>query len=226
MSDLPPKTITLLTVNPTEDEKKTLAKMAAKMKWLEAKLERTNLPCDKMAVDAWMMECLQCASRIKTAHAIRFLDERLGEEKMGVFFTYKDMGEAIEAHCQAKGIGSIYIDGDVTTGRQEMIDRAANPDDMTAQVAVLSMGTCSAGVTLSPGVKRLLLAALPWTPAELDQASDRIHRLGATGPCEIYYLVARGSFDEQMLRILEKKRTRNASVLETELFRFDAREDF
>ena len=79
---------------------------------------------------------------------------------------------------------------------------------------MLSLTACGAGITLAPGVAVVVLPEMPWTPAMAVQAEDRAHRIGATRPVECFYLLARGSFDEDVFAMLERKAERNASVLD------------
>jgi SNF2 family DNA or RNA helicase len=46
-----------------------------------------------------------------------------------------------------------------------------------------------------------------WTPALEEQAEARLHRLGQVNPVNAYYLLAEGTIDERMNRLIEKKRS-------------------
>jgi SNF2 family DNA or RNA helicase len=45
-----------------------------------------------------------------------------------------------------------------------------------------------------------------WNPAVEDQANDRAHRIGQVRPVTVYRLLARGTVEEAVLRLQEKKR--------------------
>lgn len=53
---------------------------------------------------------------------------------------------------------------------------------------------------------RAIFVDLPWTPADLQQAEDRIHRLGQTNPCLYTYLVADHQLDRWLVGLLGRKK--------------------
>ncbi|MCP4661797.1 MAG: SWF/SNF helicase family protein, partial [bacterium] len=53
-----------------------------------------------------------------------------------------------------------------------------------------------------------------WNPAVEDQASDRAHRIGQTRPVTVYRLITRGTVEEEILDLQERKRCLVAGVLE------------
>ena len=46
---------------------------------------------------------------------------------------------------------------------------------------------------------------LAWTPAWMDQASDRIHRIGQENAVNIYYLIGDGTFEEYVHNVVLEK---------------------
>jgi hypothetical protein len=47
----------------------------------------------------------------------------------------------------------------------------------------------------------------------MEQAEDRVHRIGQTHNVDLHYLVARGSIDEMMFAILNKKKRETSLIL-------------
>ena len=70
--------------------------------------------------------------------------------------------------------------------------------------ALCSLKAMGLGITLSAADIGYLLD-LPWTPMEKIQAEDRLHRLSQPNAVEIIHLLAKGTIDEHMLSVLEKK---------------------
>ena len=63
----------------------------------------------------------------------------------------------------------------------------------------------STGITLTSASYMILLDS-PWTPSEIDQATDRIHRIGTTKPVVIYNLIASNTVDERIKYLVDTKR--------------------
>jgi SNF2 family DNA or RNA helicase len=50
-----------------------------------------------------------------------------------------------------------------------------------------------------------MMTELPWTPALLQQAEDRIHRIGQKNACNVYYLLGQNTIDEDIAKLLDSK---------------------
>ena len=61
------------------------------------------------------------------------------------------------------------------------------------------------GLTLTRA-SNVAFLELDWTPAKHDQAEDRCHRIGQQDSVNAWYLLAAGTIDETMARLLERKR--------------------
>jgi len=61
----------------------------------------------------------------------------------------------------------------------------------------------------------VVLVAPWWSPAVEQQAADRVHRIGQTRPVFVYRLIARGTVEEKILRLQERKRRLVARIVTT-----------
>lgn len=133
------------------------------------------------------------------AWAREFLDA--SDEKLVVFAYHREVHEAIYQALQ-NDYGAVLIAPG--TDYTEAVRRFQEDHDV--RVAVCSLRAGSTGVTLT-AASHMLLVELDWTPAQLEQAEARIHRIGQPRPCTYRYLVVRGTVDDDMLSTLELKRS-------------------
>jgi SWI/SNF-related matrix-associated actin-dependent regulator 1 of chromatin subfamily A len=105
----------------------------------------------------------------------------------------------------AKKFGSkaVLINGSVTgTKREASIRRFIN----NKKVPLLLGNWIAAGVGLNLQVANNVAGLdFPWTPGDLVQAEDRIHRIGQTKQCIIHYLIALNTIEEKKLTVLRRK---------------------
>ena len=56
---------------------------------------------------------------------------------------------------------------------------------------------------------------LPWTPGEMRQCEDRVHRIGQTAArVTVWMLYAKGSIHEKMATVLDEKQSTATAVLD------------
>ena len=55
--------------------------------------------------------------------------------------------------------------------------------------------------------QNICFVELPWTPADLDQTTSRLHRIGQRGSVEATYLLAEGTIDETVFDLIGLKRS-------------------
>lgn len=82
-----------------------------------------------------------------------------------------------------------------------------------ARAGVLSVAAFGAGVTLTRA-RESVFAELGFTPGDLTQAEDRIHRVGQTQSTSITYLVCQGSTDDRLWRMLTDKSCQTGRALD------------
>ena len=70
--------------------------------------------------------------------------------------------------------------------------------------AVLSIMACGTGLTLTAS-SNVIFAELFWTPGQLVQAEDRVHRFGQKNCCNIKYLLAKDTSDDVLWPMVNRK---------------------
>lgn len=88
---------------------------------------------------------------------------------------------------------------------EEMKVRFQNEHVSGAPAIVLSIQAAKTGHTLT-AAQNICFVELPWTPADLDQTTARLHRIGQQGSVEATYLLCEGTVDEQVYDLLGRKR--------------------
>jgi SWI/SNF-related matrix-associated actin-dependent regulator 1 of chromatin subfamily A len=125
-----------------------------------------------------------------------------------VFCYHQSMMDSI---CTALKCSFIRIDGATPQEkRQDMVDKFQSGG---AQVAVLSLLAASTGLTLT-ATSLVLFAELYFVPGTILQAEDRVHRVGQTKVCDIRYIIAEGSLDDYIFKMLYQKLQTLDSVLD------------
>lgn len=147
------------------------------------------------------------ASKVKGI--ITHVKEILEEAPGGVFVVaeHKDTIDAIMA-------GLSKYNPVAVRGGQSDKQKSDNVDDFcdgTSRVMVGQITAAGVGLTLHGGGlnHRVIIAQLPWTPADLRQAEDRLHRIGQTNDVEVEVCMAaiegRWTIDERLWGQLEAK---------------------
>ena len=149
----------------------------------------------------------------KVAAACEWIDGALAQdEKLLVFGHHSDVLDGIEAHLRKKKIGYVRLDGSTPAQqRQDLVDRFQG--DESVRVFLGSMSAAGQGLTLT-AASQVLIVEQSWTPAEMDQAEGRAHRIGQTDTVMVTHLIAIGSIDEPVLELITTKRQTAAQAVD------------
>lgn len=130
-------------------------------------------------------------------HISEFLDSG---EKLLVFGWFIDtQTDLTEAFPQA--VHALGKDSD--KARATAIDKFQNDPD--CQLMIASLKVLGIGVNLT-AASHVAFVELGWTPADHDQAEDRVHRIGQTMPVNPYYYVGLDTIEEDIIEIIDNKR--------------------
>lgn len=119
-----------------------------------------------------------------------------------VWVHHQPVMEALVNAVPADLAGVGFIDGGTPEHkRQPMADKLQN-----GEIGVLfcSIGAAGFGITLTKSSDAIFVET-DWTPANISQAEDRIHRIGQTETCIITTLMAVNTLDPHMRAILRNK---------------------
>ncbi|MGA1076829.1 MAG: DEAD/DEAH box helicase, partial [Ilumatobacteraceae bacterium] len=149
------------------------------------------------------------AGEAKVRGAVEHVKELLDEQPGGVFVVaeHRDVIDALVIGL-AKYNPGVVQGGMSDTAKQAAVDAFC---DGSSRVLVGQITAAGVGLTLHGGGinHRVVVVQLPWTPAELKQAEDRLHRIGQTNDVEVEVLLAhidgRWTIDERLWSVLEDK---------------------
>ena len=135
-----------------------------------------------------------------------------GGHRVLVFSQFVEMLTLIRRALEADGVKYEYLDGS-TQDRQARVD--SFNEDTSFNVFLVSLKAGGTGLNLT-GADTVVHFDPWWNPAVEDQATDRAHRIGQTKVVTVYRLIARGTVEEKILQLSEKKRELMSTVLTTD----------
>ncbi|XP_038077029.1 SWI/SNF-related matrix-associated actin-dependent regulator of chromatin subfamily A-like protein 1 [Patiria miniata] len=131
------------------------------------------------------------------------LDLLEADHKFLIFAHHQSVLDALCIAISQKKYDYIRIDGSTSAAhRKAHCDRFQ--EEKTCRVAVLSITAANAGLTLT-AASMVVFAELFWNPGILVQAEDRVHRIGQQDATNIRYLIAKGTADDYIWPLVQKK---------------------
>ena len=158
----------------------------------------------------------QASARIAgRSEKIELLDELLAtvlSEDGGVlvFTQYVAMARLLEAHWAATGVPHQFLHGGTPVRERERMVAAFQAGEVP--VFLLSLKAGGTGLNLTRA-DHVIHVDRWWNPAVEDQATDRAHRIGQTRPVQVHRLVTRGTIEEAVGELLNRKRALAEAVL-------------
>lgn len=130
------------------------------------------------------------------------LEELLGAtgDNVLVFYNYKhDRDRILERFPEAR----------VLEGPKDIEDWNAGE----IRIMLCHPASAAYGINLQQGGHTVAWFGLPWSLELHEQANARLHRQGQEYPVMVHYIVASGTLDERVLRVLQQKDAVQASLL-------------
>lgn len=134
------------------------------------------------------------------AAALNDLFERDPLEKVLVFSEFLDSLEALQIHLQGEGIAVHRFDGSVKPA-----DRQNQLAEFWARGQVLLLSEAGSEGQNLQRARIVVNFDLPWNPMRLEQRIGRVHRIGQKRPVKVLNFVAKGTIEERLIDILQKR---------------------
>ncbi|MEH6945191.1 SNF2 helicase associated domain-containing protein [Bacillus sp. JJ722] len=217
LDELPDKIESIETVELLPEQKKLYTAYLAKLRHDTLKhLDRDTLRKNKIRILAGLTRLRQICchpalfvdgyngSSSKFEQLLRIVEESsLSGRRVLIFSQFTKMLELIKQELAMRGLPYFYLDGQ--TAAEERVKMCTRFNKGEHDFFLISLKAGGNGLNLT-GADTVILYDLWWNPAVEEQATDRAHRLGQQNNVQVIKLVARGTIEEKMNELQEKKR--------------------
>lgn len=142
-------------------------------------------------------------AKYKLKDASGFIEDRLEEDKVVVFFYHKDVCKFLKE--KFKKYNPLVIDGSVPAKkRMELVDQfMANKEN---RIFLGQMEASGEGIDgLQHASSTCIFVEPSWLPKDMDQCISRLERMGQTQIVNAYILTIKDTIEAKMMRLLEWK---------------------
>ena len=134
-----------------------------------------------------------------------------GGHRVLIFSQFRGMLDRIEQELPDLGLTSFKITGSTPSQERQEMTKAFNKGER--DVFLISLKAGGVGLNLT-GADTVILVDLWWNPAVESQAIGRAHRMGQEQAVEVYRLVTRGTIEEKIQELQEKKKNLVSEILD------------
>jgi SNF2 family DNA or RNA helicase len=175
---------------------------------LTALLRLRQACCDLRLLDLPGVEATEASAKLAAVEEL--LEEAIeGGHRVLIFSQFVQMLQVLVPMLHEKGVEYCYLDGR-TKNRGEVVARFQG--DASIPVFLISLKAGGVGLNLT-GADTVIHVDPWWNPAVEAQATDRAHRIGQERVVTSYKLIARGTVEEKILALQERKAEMMRSVL-------------
>ena len=134
-----------------------------------------------------------------------------GGHRVLIFSQFRGMLDRIEQELPDLGLTSFKITGSTPSQERQEMTKSFNQGER--DVFLISLKAGGVGLNLT-GADTVILVDLWWNPAVESQAIGRAHRMGQDQAVEVYRLVTRGTIEEKIQELQEKKKNLVSEILD------------
>jgi len=172
---------------------------------LTALLRLRQAACDPRLVDG----AQPAAASAKRAAFLELVEGIAREERrVLVFSQFTELLGLWRKDLDAMGIAYEYLDG----GTRDRDGAVARFQSGTAPVFLISLKAGGTGLNLT-AADTVIHCDPWWNPAAEAQATDRAHRMGQARAVTVYRLIAKGTLEERIVALKERKRALAEAVV-------------
>ncbi|KAK8931348.1 putative chromatin-remodeling complex ATPase chain [Platanthera zijinensis] len=224
LSELPVKRRQQVFLELTEKDLKEIRALFHELEIVKSKIHTSNseenVEVLKLAQKNLISKIYNDSAEAKIPAVLDYLSTFIEADcKFLVFAHHLSMIEAIHQFLLKRKVACIRIDGSTpATSRQSLVNQFQEKSDIKA--AVLSIRAGGIGLTLT-AASTVIFAELSWTPGDLIQAEDRVHRIGQVKSVNIYYILANETVDDIIWDVVQSKLENLGQVLDGEENKLD-----
>ena len=150
---------------------------------------------------------------LKLPYVIEHVNNALTQTESGKVVVFAHHVDVLLKLQQSFGSECVLVYGDIPTAeRQAAVDRFQA--DPTCRVFIGGIDVAGVGITLT-AASHVVFAELTWTPAKMNQAEDRLHRIGQRNSITVQQMVIDGSIDAHIAKVLLHKQAICDQCLDT-----------
>lgn len=149
---------------------------------------------------------------IKIKRLLEIVKELIKDNhKILIFSSFKGAVELVKKKFDEESISNYVIDGSVSGKDRVMLVDAFNKDKTSCFLITLKSGGTGLNLTSADIVIHL---DVWWNPQVENQATDRAHRIGQTKKVTVLKLINKGTVEEKIIELQEKKRILSDNLIE------------
>jgi len=227
LSELPDKIKSMESVELLPDQKKLYAAYLAKLQHDTLKhLNKDGIRKNRIKILAGLTRLRQICchpalfvdgykgSSAKFEQLLQIVeDSKLAGRRVLIFSQFTKMLDLISRELAIQGLPYFYLDG--KTPSKERVDICNQFNAGERDFFLISLKAGGTGLNLT-GADTVILYDNWWNPAVEEQAADRAHRIGQTSVVQVIKLVARGTIEEKMNDLQEKKKLLIEEIFDSE----------
>ncbi|QCJ43365.1 DEAD/DEAH box helicase [Bacillus sp. S3] len=140
-------------------------------------------------------------------------ESRMSGRRVLIFSQFTKMLELIGRSLALKGLPFFYLDGG--TPAEERLKICNRFNEGERDFFLISLKAGGTGLNLT-GADTVILYDLWWNPAVEEQAADRAHRIGQKNVVQVIKLITRGTIEEKISELQDKKRNLIEEMIDSE----------
>lgn len=149
---------------------------------------------------------------IKIKRLLEIVKELIKDNhKILIFSSFKGAVLLVKKKLDEESISNYVIDGSVSGKDRIMLVDAFNKDKTSCFLITLKSGGTGLNLTSADIVIHL---DVWWNPQVENQATDRAHRIGQTKKVTVLKLINKGTVEEKIIELQEKKRILSDNLIE------------